>query len=548
MEQFSFVKARETEKSEWVKINSSLVPDIDTILLNKWQNWLDLVARLANIPAALIMKLNEKTIEVYLKSNSPGNPYHKNEEVLLGCGLYCENVIGTRQKLWIPDATTNPLWNTNNPDLDLNMVSYLGYPLYWPNGEVFGTVCILDNKANAFSNDMEDFLFNLKESIESDLELVVSKKTLSESEEKFRLLFNLSPQPILLTDYATGKIIDCNDKLLEYLGLGKNDIINKTTVELNFLSQPEREELLSEFESRDIASNFEISLVTPANEKIHFLLFAAKISLGGKYHLINNLLDITPIIRSHEDSKNKTDALALSEKQLRELNVTKDRFFSIIAHDLMDPFNALFGFSDILIEALKTKEYDNCLMHAETIRQSAERILNLLQNLLLWSRAQSGRIKFNPSTVKIKDLVNEIISVLQPSVQIKNLALEINIDNYLEAVIDNNIVTTVVRNLIMNAIKFTEIGGIITINAHISDNELTMSISDTGTGIHESLIDDLFRLDIKKTARGTDDETGTGMGLIISKEFVEIHKGRIWVNSEYGKGSTFSFAVPVDLT
>jgi hypothetical protein len=127
-----------------VKIGSKLKPDITSSIIEKWQSLLNATAKIMGVPAGLIMKLNEDSIEVLLKSSTSGNPYEVGEEAKLIYGLYCETVIGTQKKLLVPDATKDPIWKDNNPDIDINMISYLGFPLNWPDGECFGTVCILD--------------------------------------------------------------------------------------------------------------------------------------------------------------------------------------------------------------------------------------------------------------------------------------------------------------------------------------------------------------------------------------------------------------------
>ncbi len=133
MKQYATVRIRETGSWEQVIINPESAPEIDNSVMNKWQDWLNLITRIASIPSALIMKLNEDTIEVYVKSENPGNLYEAGEKAKLGLGLYCETVIGTQQKLLIPDATAYPVWKENNPDVEINMISYLGFPIHWPN-------------------------------------------------------------------------------------------------------------------------------------------------------------------------------------------------------------------------------------------------------------------------------------------------------------------------------------------------------------------------------------------------------------------------------
>lgn len=169
MQRFSKVTIREHTQSKEVKIGDAVKGDFQKSVIAKWQSLIDTAARIANVPSGLIMQLNENTIEVFLKSETDDNPYKEGEEAKLIYGLYCETVIGTQKKLLIPDARKSDIWKKNNPDVDINMISYLGFPINWPDGEVFGTVCLLDKKENHYNKDFEDLLFQLKQHVESDL-------------------------------------------------------------------------------------------------------------------------------------------------------------------------------------------------------------------------------------------------------------------------------------------------------------------------------------------------------------------------------------------
>lgn len=171
MEGHSKITVRGDNEPLEVKIGSNHKSDFQEPIIAKWQSLIDTAARLANVPSGLIMQLKENTIQVFLKSNTDGNPYKEGEEAQLIYGLYCETVIGTQKKLLIPDARKNDVWKNNNPDVDINMISYLGYPINWPDGKVFGTVCLLDKKENHYNKDFKDLLFQIKQHIESDLNL-----------------------------------------------------------------------------------------------------------------------------------------------------------------------------------------------------------------------------------------------------------------------------------------------------------------------------------------------------------------------------------------
>ena len=178
MEKFSTITIRETKESKRIKISSDSKPQILDPIIQKWQTLLDTLAKIVNVPSGLIMRLNEETIDVFLKSNTKGNPYKANEKAKLIHGLYCETVIGTQNPLIVPDATKSEVWNINNPDVDINMISYMGVPLNWPDGECFGTVCILDNKKNQYSKEFENLLTQIKQHIELDLQLMLTTKEL----------------------------------------------------------------------------------------------------------------------------------------------------------------------------------------------------------------------------------------------------------------------------------------------------------------------------------------------------------------------------------
>lgn len=233
-----------------------------------------------------------------------------------------------------------------------------------------------------------------------------------------------------------------------------------------------------------------------------------------------------------------------TEQQLNTAILTKDKFFSIIAHDLKGPFNALLGFSELLL-----KEYDN--RDPEENKEMIKHIYNssihgfdLLNNLLEWARSQTGRIEFEPQDFSLNDLIRENILLISDAAYKKNIEVQNEITEYMLAFADRRMINTVVRNLISNALKFTKPGGKI-ILSHKKENQfIEVTVTDTGVGIKGENISKLFRLEESISTPGTDKEQGTGLGLILCKEFIEKNGGKIWLESEYGKGSKFKFTIP----
>lgn len=255
--------------------------------------------------------------------------------------------------------------------------------------------------------------------------------------------------------------------------------------------------------------------------------------------------EVVAIVRDISERKRAEEALKESEHKFRELNATKDKFFNIIAHDLKNPFNAIVGFSNILAEQLKDKEYAMVEQYAEIIRQSSYRAINLLKNLMDWARSQTGRMEFSPEYVEAIGLINEVVELLGDSALQKNISIVKELPAKAPVIADKAMISTVLRNLVSNAVKFTKPGGKITIAAELNPADLLVSVTDDGVGIPKEVISKLFRIDESVSTEGTAHEEGTGLGLILSKEFIEKHRGKIWVESRQGAGSRFSFTLPL---
>jgi signal transduction histidine kinase len=236
--------------------------------------------------------------------------------------------------------------------------------------------------------------------------------------------------------------------------------------------------------------------------------------------------------------------LKQNEEALKSLNATKDKFFSIIAHDLKGPFNSLIGFSDILIKKYDVFTDDERRHLYVMINSSSKKAHNLLDNLLQWSTTQTGILQTNPEHFDIAELVKENIDLLQESAGEKGININFSDDREQTVFADKNMISTVLRNFINNAIKFTHPKGTITIEINSHSENVKVSIADTGVGISREALNNLFSIDKYKTTPGTANEKGSGLGLIVCKEFIEKNNGQIIAESELGKGSRFSFTLP----
>jgi signal transduction histidine kinase len=233
-----------------------------------------------------------------------------------------------------------------------------------------------------------------------------------------------------------------------------------------------------------------------------------------------------------------------SELKLKELNASKDKFFSIIAHDLRNPFGAVLGFAEILYREAKELSSDEIIEYSSYILQQSRTIYDLLENLLSWSRIQTGRIEFKPEPLPLFDCVNEIVTINQSVALKKQIELAYDCAPDLNIFADRNMLLTVLRNLTSNAMKFTEPGGSVKIRATSPNDEIRISVRDSGIGMSSEDIQKLFKIDTHHSTIGTNEEKGSGLGLVLCKEFIEKHNGRIWVESQPGAGSEFIFTIP----
>ena len=292
------------------------------------------------------------------------------------------------------------------------------------------------------------------------------------------------------------------------------------------------------FKGNNSTTVFEFRIIMP-DSKIKWIKDRINIKFDkrGNSILTGILTDITEKKNIEEEFRKNTD-------ELKDLNNTKDKFFSIIAHDLRNPFNAIMSFAEMLYEEYDSFTDEERKDFIHNIKEASDSTYKLLQNLLEWSRAQTGKISFNPEEFQLQTIIEETISLVKSQSDKKSIKINMSIKDSTIVYADKNMVRTILRNLITNAIKFTHKGGEIKIYDLSSKDFVKIHIKDSGIGIEEENISKLFKLDQKYRMNGTENEMGTGLGLIICKELVEINGGSIWVESEKEKGSSFIFTLP----
>ena len=378
-------------------------------------------------------------------------------------------------------------------------------------------------------------------------ELKQTESSLMNSVRKYQELFDNATDFIFTTDIH-GFFLTANNALLNRIGISLQDL-NKNSVydycmpgTIGVLKQA-----IQELIQQRTETSFEIEIPDIKKEPVILeiqakLITEQDIPRGIQY-----------FARDVSEKRRASIRLEQYNRELQELNASKDKFFSIIAHDLKSPFNSLLGFSDILQDEFDTLSTDEIRHYIGIIRNTAKNSLFLLENLLGWSRLQAGRMSFNPGKLSLFREVENIKDLMFSHSIRKKISIENLVNRELLVKADKNMIQSVLHNLLMNAVKFTPEGGSITISSAriVTGNSsqaaepcVKLSVTDTGIGMSQEDISKLFSFDRPFSMPGTEKEAGTGLGLILAREMIEKHGSTLRIVSKPGEGSTFSFQLP----
>jgi len=401
----------------------------------------------------------------------------------------------------------------------------LGWAHYEPNIQ-FGIACIL-SKQGKLEESVSAYKRSIQLAIQFKREFFLKKQLyqgISEVYQKKGDYKHALENQILCSKY--------NDSITE-----KQKFDQVTALEKQYETEKKANEI-NRLQARQELTDVQLQ----KNKQLKILGFvAASLLLIFVFFILIRYFDKIKLNQLLE-LKNKT--IEQSENELRILNASKNKFFSIIAHDLKNPFHTVMGYSYLL-----SNDYDNFTegerrKFASDINQSTNNIFRLLQNLLEWSKSQTGRLVFNPREIELNKVMESSVSVLRSLADQKKIHIEFNFSNDLSMFADPQMIETVLRNLINNAIKFTPENGRIEITAHQIDGHISVCVKDSGIGISADEVRNLFQIDSTVKCKGTNNEDGSGLGLILCREFVHKNDGTIWVKSTPGEGSSFFFTVP----
>jgi PAS domain S-box-containing protein len=367
------------------------------------------------------------------------------------------------------------------------------------------------------------------------------ESALQQSEEKFRRLTELSPAAICIQ--TNDKFLWANPSWSEISGYSLEDTLKMGPWDIIHPDMKEQTKKYSEnrLSGKNAPSRYELKVLTKDKEVKWIDIVLSVIDYEGETASLAVSTDITK-------RKLIEEALIKSEDNLKTINAQKDKFFSIISHDLRSPIGNIVQLSEMLKAEYKSMSEDDIELFINNLYSVSNNTYKLLENLLIWSTSSLGKYDIKSELINIISVVNDTVKLNLESANLKNIIINTDIKKELFAFADKNSILTILRNLISNAIKFTNRGGNIDINAierkrNKTNRYIEISVKDTGIGIPNEKLDKLFKIDESFTTLGTEKEKGTGLGLVLCKELINKNNGNIWVESEIGKGSTFYFTL-----
>jgi PAS domain S-box-containing protein len=516
--------------------------------IQKWQEIVDLLAEIIRVPSALVMKVERPNIMVFVSSESEGNPYERHEVACLNAGLYCETVMKTRELLLVPNALVDQEWKAN-PDIKLGMISYMGFPVVWPNGDIFGTICVLDNRRNEYSELYRKLLLQCRDVLQADLkslqarnelELKVLERTaeLRRSEAYLTEAQRLSRTGSFGWKVSSGEIFWSEESYRIYgydraLSATVNMVLQRVHPEDLALVQRTIDRASSD--GRDF--DYEHRLLTPDGsvKYVHVVAHAVR-DQADQLEFIGAVMDVTAAKRAEEE---------LHKAQTELTNITRvttlGELTASIAHEVNQPLGAVVTNAQACLRWLDREipNLDEARGAVKWIVRDGLRAGELIQRV----RALAKKTVIQNAPLDINDVIEEVMLLFRHEVLSHSISLRLELASGLPPVLGDRVqLQQVIINLLMNSIQaMSPVTGRrhelqIRSHAHGPD-QILVAVEDSGIGIEPENVDQLF------SAFFTTKPDGMGIGLSICRSIIEQHCGHIWATPNSGAGSTFQFTL-----
>jgi PAS domain S-box-containing protein len=518
--------------------------EVPSEIIRKWQEIVNLLAEIMHVPSASIMRVDPPHIKVFVSSTSEGNPC---EPGALDTGPYCETVMKTGQPLLIPDALENEAWKAN-PHVRLGMISYLGVPIGWPNGHIFGTICVRDNKRNEYSEAYLKLLLHFRDMLQADLKsLARLHGEIEERETKIRRLVDSNIMGVFIWDFD-GRILEANDEFLRMVSYDREDLVSGRIRWADLTPPDWRDRNNARIEQQKSSGRFEPfekEYTRKDGSRVPVLIGGATFEEGGNQG-VAYVLDLTERKRVEAEARENEQRYREAQLELAHANrvATMGQLTASIAHEVNQPLTAVVANAEACLGWLRrrTPDVDAACHSVEWIIADGNRASEVIRRV----RALANKTSLEKIPLDVNGVVRETIPLVQRELISHQVLLRMELAPTLPMILGDRVqLQQVIINLLMNGIESMQSvtdrpRELVVRSGQDEPRQALISVADCGVGIAAENVDRLFNPFF------TTKSSGMGMGLSICRSIIDAHGGRLWATTCEPRGALFQFTIPTD--